>query len=170
MWNIKTIASWARANMLHVVYHWPQHASVKLWPMAINYAVWVFNHLLWLDTDLCPDKMWSQSRTTHDDLRRAHIWGCPVYVLEPASRRQENTKMVTSSEAWYVCGLLSSSFIISSFDIECSYRKIQSTVSCCLWWQVCHGQLAFIWRQSWGSIGTDLQTGRKILSWYRIWW
>ena len=28
--------------------------------------------------------MWSQSRTTHDDLRRTHVWGCPVYVLEPA--------------------------------------------------------------------------------------
>ena len=28
--------------------------------------------------------MWSQSRTTHDDLHRAHVWGCPVYILEPA--------------------------------------------------------------------------------------
>ncbi len=51
--------------------------------MAINYAVWVFNHLPRIDTGLCPDEMWSQSRTTHDDLRRAHVWGCPVYVLEP---------------------------------------------------------------------------------------
>ena len=33
---------------------------------------------------MCPDKMWSQSCITHDDLRRAHGWGCPVYVLEPA--------------------------------------------------------------------------------------
>ena len=82
--NIKTVASWARANMLHVAYHWPQHASIKLWPMAINYAVWVFNHLPRADTGLCPDEMWSQCRTTHDDLRRAHVWGCPVYVLEPA--------------------------------------------------------------------------------------
>ena len=52
--------------------------------MAINYAVWVFNHLPRVDTGLCPDEMWSQSRTSHDDLRRAHVWGCPVYVLEPA--------------------------------------------------------------------------------------
>ena len=82
--NIKTVASWARANMLHSAYHWPQHASIKLWPMAINYAVWVFNHLPRADTGMCPDEMWSQCRTTHDDLRRAHVWGCPVYVLEPA--------------------------------------------------------------------------------------
>ena len=82
--NIKTVASWARANMLHSAYHWPEHASIKLWPMAINYAVWVFNHLPRTDTGMCPDEMWSQCRTTHDDLRRAHVWGCPVYVLEPA--------------------------------------------------------------------------------------
>ncbi|KAL7524937.1 hypothetical protein ACHAXR_002552, partial [Thalassiosira sp. AJA248-18] len=81
--NIKTVASWARANMLHVAYHWPKHASIRLWPMAINYAVWVFNHLPRVDTGLCPDEMWTQSRTTHDNLRRAHVWGCPVYVLEP---------------------------------------------------------------------------------------
>ena len=82
--NIKTVTSWARANMLHAAYHWPQFASIKLWPMAISYAVWVYNHLPRVDTGLCPDEMWSQSRTTHDDLRRAHVWGCPVYVLEPA--------------------------------------------------------------------------------------
>ena len=64
--------------------HWPEHASLKLWPMAINYTVWVYNHLPRVDTDLCPDEMWSQLRTTHDDLQRAHVWGCPIYVLKPA--------------------------------------------------------------------------------------
>ena len=27
--------------------------------------------------------MWSQTRHAHDDFRRAHVFGCPVYVLEP---------------------------------------------------------------------------------------
>ena len=70
--------------MLHVAYHWPERASIRLWPMAINYAVWVFNHLPGADTGLCLDEIWSQSRTTHGDLRRTHVWGYPVYVLEPA--------------------------------------------------------------------------------------
>ena len=51
--------------------------------MAIHYAVWVFNHLPRVDTGLCPDEMWSQTLASHDDLRRTHVWGCPVYVLEP---------------------------------------------------------------------------------------
>ena len=55
--NIKTVAYWARANMLRAAYHWPQYASIKLWPMAIAYAVWVFNHLPRVDTGLCPNEM-----------------------------------------------------------------------------------------------------------------
>ena len=51
--------------------------------MTINYAGWVYNHLPRVDTGLCPNKMWSQSRTTHDNLRCTRVWGCPVYVLEP---------------------------------------------------------------------------------------
>ena len=58
--NIKTVASWAQANMLHSAYHWPEHVYLKLWPMAINYAVWVYNHLPRVDTGLCPDEMWSK--------------------------------------------------------------------------------------------------------------
>ena len=48
--NIKIVASWARVDMLHIAYHCPQYASIKIWPMAINHAVWVFNHLPRADT------------------------------------------------------------------------------------------------------------------------
>ncbi len=43
--NIKTVAQWARANMLHLATHWPQHANSTYWPQAINCVVWVFNRL-----------------------------------------------------------------------------------------------------------------------------
>lgn len=32
--------------------HWPTHTPIKLWPMAINYAVWVYNHLMRVNTGL----------------------------------------------------------------------------------------------------------------------
>jgi hypothetical protein len=41
--NIKTISQWAHLNMLHAAFHWPEHANIKLWPQAVDYAVWVFN-------------------------------------------------------------------------------------------------------------------------------
>ena len=35
--NIKTVAQWARANMLHLASLWPEHANAKFWPQAIDY-------------------------------------------------------------------------------------------------------------------------------------
>jgi hypothetical protein len=36
--NIKTVAQWAHANMLHLAHSRPQYADSKYWPQAINYA------------------------------------------------------------------------------------------------------------------------------------
>ena len=69
--------------MLHAAMHWPAQASVKFWPMAIDYAVWVFNRLPSRDTGVSPNEIWSGTRHEHVDFRRAHVFGCPVYVLEP---------------------------------------------------------------------------------------
>ena len=62
--NIKIVASWAQANLLHAAYHWPKHISVCLWPMTIQYAVCIFNHLLVLDTGVSPNEIWSQTRSS----------------------------------------------------------------------------------------------------------
>jgi hypothetical protein len=44
--NIKTVAQWACANMLHLATSWSQCADSKYWSQAIDYATWVFNKLL----------------------------------------------------------------------------------------------------------------------------
>jgi len=63
---------------------WPEKCNINLWTLAINYAVWIFNRLP-KDSlgGLSPNEMWSGVRSTHADLRRAHVFGCPVYVLDP---------------------------------------------------------------------------------------
>jgi hypothetical protein len=53
--NIKTVAQWARANMLHIATHWPQHANLKYWRQAINYAAWVFNRLPNTESGIAPN-------------------------------------------------------------------------------------------------------------------
>jgi hypothetical protein len=37
--NIKTVAQWACANMLHSATHWPVEDHKRYWPKAIDYAV-----------------------------------------------------------------------------------------------------------------------------------
>ena len=82
--NIKTIAQWARANLLHASSHWPKHVTIKFWPQAVDYAVWVFNRMPTLDSGASPLELWSQLRSPTNELSRAHVFGCPVYVLDPA--------------------------------------------------------------------------------------
>ena len=68
--NIKTIASWARANLLHAAYHWPKHTSVRLWPMAIQYAVWIFNLLPVVQLVIIPKKGKKTRRRLSDDVNK----------------------------------------------------------------------------------------------------
>jgi hypothetical protein len=81
--NIKTVAQWARTNMLHLTTHWPQQANLKFWPQAIDYSTWVFNRLPNVDTGLTPNEIWSSVRNTGNEFARTHVFGCPVYVLDP---------------------------------------------------------------------------------------
>lgn len=59
--NIKTISHWAHVNMIHSAFHWPEFATMKLWPQALDYALWVFNRLPSSTTGLSTNKIWSQS-------------------------------------------------------------------------------------------------------------
>jgi hypothetical protein len=58
--NIKTVAQWACANMLHLATHWPAEAHKRYWPQAIDYAVWVFNRLPNSTSGISPNKPWSR--------------------------------------------------------------------------------------------------------------
>ncbi len=76
------VAQWARANMLHVATHWPQHANSKYWPQAVDYAAWIFNRLPNMESGIAPNEIWSGVRSPSSELSRAHVFGCPVYVLD----------------------------------------------------------------------------------------
>jgi hypothetical protein len=82
--DIKTVAQWARANMLHLAHHWPSQANVRFWPQAIEYSIWVFNRLPHQTTSLSPNKLWSSCRALTEEINRAHVFGCSVYVLDAA--------------------------------------------------------------------------------------
>jgi hypothetical protein len=82
--NIKTVAQWAWANMLHFAHHWPAKANIRFWPQAIKYAVWVFNRMPNLLNGLSSNKVWSSCRAPTEEFHRAHVFGCPVYVLDAA--------------------------------------------------------------------------------------
>jgi hypothetical protein len=70
--------------MLHFVLQWPQEAKIELWPFAVDYAVWIWNHLPNTTTRLSPIEIFTKATfPDHKHLQRTRVFGCPVYVLDP---------------------------------------------------------------------------------------
>ena len=72
--------------LIHAALRCPEDTlSTDLWPMAMDYAVRVYNRTPDMQSGLSAIEIWSRSRfepvsETHSN---CHIWGCPTYVLEP---------------------------------------------------------------------------------------
>jgi hypothetical protein len=80
--SIRTVSDMARAMMLHACVHWKDGIDSTLWPMATNYATYIYNHLP-NSNGIAPADLFSGSTFPRHKLRDIHTWGCPVYVLDP---------------------------------------------------------------------------------------
>lgn len=89
--NIQSIMCMARTMMLHAAIRWPETADTSLWPMAVDYAVYVHNHLPRRDTGLSPMDLFSGTKWPTHKCNDLHVWGCPVYVLD--SQMQDGKKL-----------------------------------------------------------------------------
>ena len=91
--NIQTICYWARHMMVHAAVHWPNNGAdnIRLWPFAVQHAVWLFNRIPNRVTGLTPLEAFTRTKTDHKELRRAHVWGSPAFVLDP--RLQDGKKI-----------------------------------------------------------------------------
>ena len=70
--------------ILHAVLHWPEEADLKLWPLAMDYAVHIWNKTPNYENGLTPNEIIGQtSEPTFNTFKRAYVWGCPAHVLEP---------------------------------------------------------------------------------------
>jgi hypothetical protein len=79
---IRTIMSISRTMMIHSGIHWPDMAKASLWPMAVAYACYLYNHVPRPDSGLSPSDVFTRTRWPHKRFHDMHVWGCPVYVLE----------------------------------------------------------------------------------------
>ena len=80
---IRTISNMARAMILHSSAHWKQGIDPSMWPMAVKYASYLYNHLP-RSNEISPSDVFFGSRVPRHKLRNLHVWGCPVYVLHPS--------------------------------------------------------------------------------------
>ena len=75
----------ARTMLLHAAMHAPDLVTKELWPMAIDHAVWLYNCIPDEVTGLMPLELWAKSTctSTKEILSNCHVWGCPIFILEP---------------------------------------------------------------------------------------
>ena len=83
---IKTVVTMERIMLMHAAFRYPEDTlSTNLWPMAMNYAVWVYNWTPDMQSGLSAIEIWPRSRfePVSENLSNCHVWGCPTYVLDP---------------------------------------------------------------------------------------
>jgi hypothetical protein len=83
---IQTVMYMARSFMIHAALHWGEDGSgdIELWSFALDHAAWLYNRIPQRFSGITPLEMVSKCKSDHRDLLRTHVWGCPVYVLEPS--------------------------------------------------------------------------------------
>jgi hypothetical protein len=79
---IGTLFNYALTMLLHSKIRWNEVIDSYLWPMAVEYARWVYNHML-RDTDIAPIDVLNKGKNQRGTLINAHVFGCPGYVLDP---------------------------------------------------------------------------------------
>jgi hypothetical protein len=81
---VKTVTAMARSMLMHQLIHWPDEFDPSLWPFAMEHAVYIWNHMPKTSSGLSPWELFTSLKDpNYTDLRRARVWGCPVYVLDP---------------------------------------------------------------------------------------
>ena len=80
--SIRTVSDTARAMILHSAAHWKNGIEASVWPMAVDYACYVYNHLP-KSNGVAPADLFLGSTVPRHKLKDLHVFGCPVYVLDP---------------------------------------------------------------------------------------
>ena len=51
--------------------------------VSVKHAAWVYNHVPNRLSSLTPLELLTKTKADHRDFLRSHVWGCPVFVLDP---------------------------------------------------------------------------------------
>ena len=79
---IRTVMNITRAILFHQSIHWPEMSQPDLWPMAVQHAVYLYNHIPHERTGVSPHDLFTRTRWPHSKFQDLHVWGCPLYALD----------------------------------------------------------------------------------------
>jgi hypothetical protein len=79
--SIQGISNMARSMILHASIHWKDGIDASLWPHAVSYAAHIYSNTP--KYGVCPAGISTGSAVPRHQLMDLHVWGCPLYVLDP---------------------------------------------------------------------------------------
>ena len=83
---IKTVVTMEKTMLMRAALRCTEEKfSTDIWPMAMDYAIWIYNRIPDFQSGLSAIEIWSRSRfeTVSKTLSNCHVWGFTTYVLEP---------------------------------------------------------------------------------------
>jgi hypothetical protein len=86
--SIQTSTKWSGTMLLYDILHWPQvidHTNVlQFWHFAMDHSIHMWNNLPVKKTHHSPIYIFTSTvHPNYDHLQRSHVWGSPMYVLQP---------------------------------------------------------------------------------------
>ena len=72
--SIRTVSNMARVMMLHASIRWPDAADPSLWPMAVDYAIHVYNHMPNHLSGQSPLDIFTSTLVPRHGLKDLHVW------------------------------------------------------------------------------------------------
>jgi hypothetical protein len=112
-------------------------ADSPLWLMAVQHAVFLYNHMPALDSGLPSHDIFSKTQWEHQQFLDLHVWGCPVYVLDKTlSDGKKIPKWKWRSQPC-IYETIQETCNVGSFGPKSSHQSNHSTVS--MWWSLMIG-------------------------------
>ena len=81
-----------RTFIVHASLHCSKRVydNLSLWLFIVKHSFWLYSRLPSKRTGLTPLKLLNNTKPNHQNLLRCHVWGCPVFVLEPKFHNDQN--------------------------------------------------------------------------------
>jgi hypothetical protein len=75
--------------------HCKDGIDASLWPMAVNHAIHIYNNAP--NKGFTPEDIFTGSTVPRHRLLDLHVWGSPVYVLDPPNATRKKAALLTSN-------------------------------------------------------------------------
>jgi hypothetical protein len=85
---IQTISNMDRLMILHASMHCKDGIDASLWPQAVTYTTHVYNTTP--KDGVCHADIFFGSAVPRHRFMDLHVWGCPVYLLDPKIQQGQN--------------------------------------------------------------------------------